>query len=137
MSQENLDVLRSLFDAVARRDTATATKVYDPEVEWDNTRGPLQGLIERKVYRGYEGLGSWWHEYREPWENVWDEVEELIDAGDQVVSVQTIHARGRGSGVAVDLAHVATVWTFRQGKIVRVALFTSRAEALEAVGLSE
>jgi ketosteroid isomerase-like protein len=54
-----------------------------------------------------------------------------------VVSVQTIHARGRGSGVAVDLAHVATVWTFRQGKIVRVALFTSRAEALEAVGLSE
>jgi ketosteroid isomerase-like protein len=51
MSQENLDVLRSLFDAVARRDTATATKVYDPEVEWDNTRGPLQGLIERKADR--------------------------------------------------------------------------------------
>ena len=137
MSQENLDAVRSLFDAVARRDTATVAALYDPEVEWDNTRGPLQGLIERKVYRGYEGLQHWWRQYREPWERVWDEVEDLIDAGDQVVSVQTIHGRGRASGVAVDLAHVATVWTFREGKIVRVALFTTRADALEAVGLRE
>jgi ketosteroid isomerase-like protein len=137
MSQENLDVLRSLFDAVARRDTASAAALYDPEVEWDNTRGPLQGLIERKVYRGHEELGHWWREYREPWESVWDEVEELIDAGDQVVSVQTSHARGRASGVAVDLEHFAAVWTLRRGKIVRVALFTTRAEALEAAGLRE
>jgi ketosteroid isomerase-like protein len=97
----------------------------------------MQGLIERKVYRGYEGLGQWWREYREPWESSWDEVEDLIDAGDQVVSVQSTHARGRASGVAVELAHFAAVWTIRQGKIVRVALFTTPAEALEAVGLRE
>jgi hypothetical protein len=29
------------------------------------------------------------------------------------------------------------VWTLRQGKIVRVALFATRAEALEAAGLRE
>jgi ketosteroid isomerase-like protein len=137
MSQENVDLLRALFEAVARRDTATVQALYDREVEWDNTRGPLQGLIERKVYRGYDGIRQWWREYREPWETVWDEVEELIDAGDQVVSVQTSHARGRASGVAVDLPHFALVWTFRQGKIVRVVLFTSRADAVEAVGLRE
>lgn len=98
--------------------------------------GPIQGLIERKVYRGHEGLRHWWREYREAWETVWDEVEDLIDAGDQVVSVLTTHARGKASGVAVEL-HMAVVWTFRQGKIVRVALFANRAEALEAAGLSE
>jgi ketosteroid isomerase-like protein len=136
MSQENLDVVRSLFDAVARRDTAAVRALYDPEVEWDNTRGPMQGLIERKVYRGYEGLRQWWREYREAWESSWDEAEDLIDAGDQVVSVQSSHARGRASGVTV-LAHSAAVWTIRQGKIVRVATFTTRAEALEAVGLRE
>jgi ketosteroid isomerase-like protein len=32
---------------------------------------------------------------------------------------------------------MAVVWTFRQGKIVRVALFTTRDEALEAAGLRE
>jgi hypothetical protein len=64
-------------------------------------------------------------------------VEELIDAGDQVVSVGTSHARGKGSGVVVDVEHAATVWTIRHGKIVRVALHKSRAEALDAVGLWE
>jgi ketosteroid isomerase-like protein len=137
MSQQNVDVVRSLFDAVSRRDAATVRALYDPEVEWDNTRGPVHGLTERKVYRGYEAVRRWWQEYWEPWERVWDEVEELIDAGDQVVSVQTTHARGVLNGLAVDLAHVAAVWTFRRGKIVRVALFTTRAEALEAAGLRE
>src|SRR4029453_3615842 len=137
MSQENVDVVGSLFDAVSRRDARTARALYDPEVEWDNTRGPVQGLNERKVYRGYEAVRRWWQEYWEPWERVWDEVEELIDAGDQVISVQTTHARGAPSGFAVDLAHVAAVWTLRRGKIVRVALFTTRAEALEAAELRE
>jgi ketosteroid isomerase-like protein len=137
MSQQNVDVVSALFDAAARRDTATVLALCDPDVEWDNTRGPMQGLVEGKLYRGYEGLRRWWREYREPWESVWDEVEELIDAGDQVISVQTVHARGRASGVAIDLAHIAMVWTFRQGRIVRVRLFTTRAEALEAAGLRE
>ena len=137
MSQENLDVVRLLFDAVSRRDAETVRALYDPEVEWDNTRGPVLGLIEPKVYRGYEEVWRWWREYWEPWERVWDEVEELIDAGDQVVSVQTTHARGRTDGLGVDLAHVAAVWTFRRGKIGRVALFTTRAEALRDAGLSE
>jgi ketosteroid isomerase-like protein len=137
MSQENVEAVRTLFDAAARRDSATVLALYDPDVEWDNTRGPMQGLVEAKVYRGYEGLRHWWREFREPWESVWGELEELIDAGDQVVSVGTSHARGKGSGVVVDLEHAATVWTFREGKIVRVALYTGRAEALEAVGLRE
>jgi ketosteroid isomerase-like protein len=132
-----MDVVRSLFDAVSRRDAATVRELYYPEVEWDNTRGPVKGLNERKVYRGYEAVWHWWREYWEPWERVWDEVEELIDAGDHVVPVQTTHARGVLNGLAVDLAHVAAVWTFRRGKIVRVALFTTRAEAPEAVGLRE
>jgi uncharacterized protein len=137
MSQENVEVVRALFDAAARRDSAAVLALYDPAVEWDNTRGPMQGLVEGKVYRGYEGLRQWWREFREPWESVSGELEELIDAGDQVVSVGSSHARGRASGVAVDLEHSATVWTVRQGKIVRVRLFATRAEALEAAGLRE
>jgi ketosteroid isomerase-like protein len=137
MSQENVEIVRQLFDAVARRDSAIVLALYDPEVEWDNTRGPMKGLVERKVYRGYEGVQHWWREAREPWESGWNEVEDLIDAGDQVVSVQTSHVRGRASGIAVELAHFAAVWTIREGKIVRVALYTTRSEALEAAGLAE
>jgi ketosteroid isomerase-like protein len=62
--------------------------------------------------------------------------EELIDAGDRVVSVGTTRGRGRASGADVVWKH-AGVWTIRDGKIVRVVWFNAREEALEAVGLRE
>jgi hypothetical protein len=34
-------------------------------------------------------------------------------------------------------AHGAMVWTFRDGKVVRLAIHENREEALEAAGLSE
>jgi ketosteroid isomerase-like protein len=62
--------------------------------------------------------------------------EELIDAGEQVISVVTRHARGRASGVEVERPF-ALLWTLREGKVIRVVWFLDRAEALEAAGLSE
>ena len=62
------------------------------------------------------------------------ELEELIDAGEQVVSVQRIIARARASGVATELRY-ATVNTIRNSKIVRGREYWPRGEALEAVGL--
>ena len=72
----------------------------------------------------------------EAWESIEDECEELIDGGDHVVSVVNSRGRGRASGVEVELTHAA-VWTIGQGKVVRVAWFGTREQALEAAGLSE
>ena len=66
-----------------------------------------------------------------------DNLEELIDVGDSVVSVVNTRARGRASGVEVEWTHNAGVWTIREGKVVRVAWFAAREEALEAAGLAE
>ena len=60
----------------------------------------------------------------------------MIDAGEQVVSVQRITGRARGSGVETELRY-AVVNTVRNGKLVRGREYWTRAEALEAVGLSE
>jgi ketosteroid isomerase-like protein len=53
-----------------------------------------------------------------------------------VIAVVTRRARGRASGVEVERPF-ALVWTLRGGKVARVVWFLSRAEALEALGLSE
>ena len=71
------------------------------------------------------------------WESFEDNVQELIDAGEQVIVRGDERGRGRTSGVEVEWAGNAGVWTIRDGKIIRVAWFASREEALEAVGLSE
>jgi ketosteroid isomerase-like protein len=65
-------------------------------------------------------------------------VEELIDAGERVISVETTRGRGLASGAVVEV-HQCGIWTIRTGKIVRVEwLDATREEALdEAAGLSE
>jgi ketosteroid isomerase-like protein len=64
------------------------------------------------------------------------EPEAIVDAGDYVVA--TIHNTGRGasSEAAVEM-RVPVVLEIREGKLVRLEVFETRAEALEAVGLRE
>jgi ketosteroid isomerase-like protein len=60
-----------------------------------------------------------------------NELEELLDAGDQVVALLTFRGEGRSSGAAVE-ARIANVWTLHEGKVVRMQYFGDREEALAA-----
>lgn len=66
------------------------------------------------------------------WEAFEDEVQELIDTGEKMISVVTSRGRGRASGVEIEWPGRAGLWTIRDGKIVHVAWFPTREEALEA-----
>jgi ketosteroid isomerase-like protein len=136
VSEENVEIVRCVYEAAARHDAATVLTFYDPEVEFDFSPSPLGGLMRRGVYRGHEGVRRWSRERYESWEVIEDDCDELIDAGEQVVSVVTTRGRGRASGAEVEWTHHG-VWTIRAGKIVRVAWFRTRDEALEAAGLEE
>ena len=134
-----MKVVRKLFDAVARRDNEAVLSLYDPDIEFDGTRhrwAEIMGTDESR-FRGHDGLREWSRRYYEVWGSIEDTLEELIDAGDQVITVVTTRGRGRGSGVEVEWKHNSGVWTISDGKITRVVWFPSREEALEAAGLSE
>jgi ketosteroid isomerase-like protein len=135
MSRENVEVVKQVFDAAGRRDGASVLALYDTEVEWDASRIPLGGLMGRVVY-GHDDLRNWFREWFGASEGLEDLYDELIDAGEQVISVARIRAQGRSSGVQVEMRGAAA-WTIREGKIVRVVWFPTREEALEAVGLRE
>jgi ketosteroid isomerase-like protein len=137
MSQENVEVVRRVYEASARRDSATVLALYDRDCELDNTRGAFGDVTGRGVYRGHEEIRRGFRELFEAWENYENECEELIDAGDQVISVSSARGRGRASGLEVEWKHEAGVWTVREGRIVRVVWFPTREEALEAAGLAE
>ena len=135
MSQENVEVVRRVYEAAAGRDAETVLALYDPEVELDASALGVAGIGDvGGVYRGHEGLKSFFREWHEAWGNIKYDYEELIDAGDQVVSVVTRHARGRASGVEVERP-AALVWTLGEGKVLRLVWFLTREEALEAAGL--
>jgi hypothetical protein len=110
---------------------------YDPAVELDVSRAPCRDLVGRGFYHGHDGLRTYFLEWYDAWESVDSDVEELIDAGERVIAVETTRGRGRASGVAVEL-HQCIIWTIRAGKVVRMeALDATREEALEAAGMRE
>jgi ketosteroid isomerase-like protein len=136
MSQENVEIVRRVYEAVARHDTATVLAAYDPEVEWDLSRSVWGDLTGTVIYRGYEELRTFYREWYEAWGKYNEAAQELIDAGQHVVVVAIGRGRGRVSGAEVAWTQYG-VWTMREGRIVRVAWFGTREEALEAAGLSE
>jgi ketosteroid isomerase-like protein len=72
----------------------------------------------------------------EQWASRRMEPQELIDAGDKVVASVRLVGVGSQSGVEAT-ANAAHMWTFREGRIVRLTVFQTMQEALEAVGLVE
>ena len=137
MSQENVEIVRRVFEAAGSRDSASVFELYDPAVEWDATRAPMPRLIGGGgVFHGHEGLRRFFQQRNAIWGEIEDVPKELIDAGERVVSADTERGRGRSSGVEVEMTQYA-VWTIRGGKVARVVWFPTRAEALEAAGLSE
>ena len=137
MSQENIELVRQVYDAVGRRDVTSILALYDPDVEFYFAPGTLADHIGGGgTYRGHEGLRAFDRDLRLAFENFETTYEELIDAGERVVSVSRYRARGRG-GIEVDGPLQFGVWTIRDGKITRVAWFATRDEAVESAGLQE
>jgi ketosteroid isomerase-like protein len=130
MSEENVQIVRQALEAPLRHDNETTLDFYDPDIE-------VRGLIDpHRVYRGRDGVTAYFRDWITPWDSIRGEVDEWIDAGDQVIAI--VHERGRGklSGVDVEQWN-AHVWTLRNGKLFRLRIYASKLEALEAVGLPE
>jgi uncharacterized protein len=134
VSQENVETVRRVHEAAARRDAAAVYALYDPDVVLDASRVQIAGFAERDAYRGHDGLRRFFRQWHEAWEDVEYDFEELIDAGDHVIAVVTRRARGRASGAEVEWP-VALLWTLRAGRVSRLAWFPTREDALAAMGM--
>ena len=86
-------------------------------------------------YHGHDGLRAFFHDWSEAFQSFSFHCKEVIDAGDEVISVNAAHGLGRTSGLNVEMEQWA-VWSIRGGKIVRVVWFRTQDEAAEAAGLS-
>ena len=86
--------------------------------------------------RGLEAVKAHLRDFLGTWETYKLEEVRVIDAGERVVQLCRLHAKGKGGGVPLDVP-IAYVHTFRGGKFARTMAFRQHDEALEAVGLRE
>jgi ketosteroid isomerase-like protein len=130
MSRENVELVRRCFDLFGRGEMEAVLRYIDPAIE---TIEPPE-IPGSASYRGHSGLAKAYEHWASQWDDFRVELEELIDAGSDVVAVTTHHGTGRASGANVG-GLVAYVFTVRDGKLARMQIFNTRAEALVAAGL--
>jgi uncharacterized protein len=128
----NLDVVRAGFAAYNAGDVECLLAVCDPDVELV----PLPSLLTGEPYRGHQGVRDYLGAISDDWSQRAVELDRLVEVGDEVVLRGRFQARGRSSGVEVD-APAAWVVSLRDGRVVRLRVYTDPQEALEAVGLGE
>src|SRR5262245_32061545 len=98
MSEENVETIRAVFEAINQGDldAAIAYLPSDFVADWSASLAPESGL-----YRGRDEVRRAFAWTTESWSEVEYFEDEIIDAGDQVVRVGGVRARGKGSGADV------------------------------------
>ena len=136
MSEENVEVVRRMAEAVNRRDPDAFLALCAPDVEWEENTPVYPGL--RRRYRGPVEVRKWFEDaILEPWADFQvEDVELAAGPNGRVFMSGVLVARGKASAVETRLRIWQVFWVEKQ-KAVRRQLYMDPAEALEAAGLSE
>jgi ketosteroid isomerase-like protein len=111
-------------------DVDALLEAFDPEVE---IRPALRTFLASTVYRGHDGVRTWFEETNKPWAELHAEPERFAKADERTLVVIALRARVPGGRVDVD-AEIAHVVTIRDGRIVRMDGYENPAAALAELG---
>jgi ketosteroid isomerase-like protein len=133
MSEENVELVRKSIDAVNRGDLDAWMSFLSPDVVWESQT--IRGVTP--VFRGRAEARAWLEQFRELFEEIHLEIEQITALGDErVLSGYTEIGRGAGSGAPTEQKVWSILWV-AEGLIKRRQSFPTREKALEAAGLSE
>ena len=104
---------------------------FDPEVEGDFTHMP-----DGRMTRGRDELRREVSRWQRTWEQFQTEIEDILDAGKNVVLLVRQTGTGRASGAPTEIRY-GQVFVVRDGAIVSMKTYLDQAEALESAGLLE
>jgi ketosteroid isomerase-like protein len=130
MSEENVAVVRRGLERFMK-----TGEVLEETFDVESLEVHDHDILDGRDYRGAQGFMQWLEDWSAAWEEWSLDPEEYIDAGERVIVVAKMHARGRGSGVEVDRQD-ALLYELRDGLIVRIDYFNNKNEALTAAGLA-
>ena len=128
MSQDNVERLRSLYEAFNRGDFEAVTEAVHPDVEFVR-------IGDQSPLRGQAALREWMEP--DAFEMQRFEPLDFSVNGDKVLVRQNFTGRGAGSGLEMDFVTLA-VFTLDDGLVTRLEAFLpdQEAEALKAAGLA-
>jgi ketosteroid isomerase-like protein len=133
MSQKNVAIVRSAFDAWDRGDTEAILEVCDEDIVVVQAV-ELPGVPA--LQNGHSGVLEAFALWPGYWDDFRIEIVRTADLGEQVVVTTDQSGRSKDTGIEVT-AQFTFLFTLRDGKITEWRIFLREAEALEASRLPE
>ena len=132
MSNDNVEIVRRMWAAWTGEDMSTWLEFFHPQIEW-HTRDDEP---DAGVYRGRSGIEELMEFWSENFDDLGVDAEEFVADGEHVIVPGRVYGRGRSSGVAVELPYTF-LYTVRDGRIMEVREFRSKAQALATLDHEE
>jgi ketosteroid isomerase-like protein len=131
MSRENVEIVRDAISAFNSGDVdrvfAIAHRDFEAHVSPEISAEP-------DSYRGRDGIRRYFDSFREAFDDIHFEAEQLSDAGTSVVVALRMTAVGKHTAIPVEQRN-GGVWTVADGKVAVIDTYASFADALAAAGL--
>jgi ketosteroid isomerase-like protein len=132
MSEQNVDLVRSIYDAFAAGDVPGVVARMSPDMVWNEAEN--FPYADGNPYRGPEAiLGGVFARLGSEWDGFAAVPEEFLDAGDTVVVLGRYRGACKATGRSMD-AQLAHVWRVADGKAVRFQQYTDTLQAARVMG---
>jgi ketosteroid isomerase-like protein len=132
MSEQNVDVVRSIYEAFAAGDVPGVVARMSPDMVWNEAEN--FPYADGNPYRGPEAiLGGVFARLGSEWDGFAASPEEFLDAGDTVVVLGRYRGTCKATGRSMD-AQLAHVWRVADGKATRFQQYTDTLQAARVTG---
>ena len=132
MSQANVDLIRSIYDAFAAGDVPGVLDRMSPDIVWNEAEN--FPYADGNPYEGPQAiLAGVFARLGAEWDGFAALPEEFLDAGDTVVVLGRYRGTCKATGRAMD-AQLAHVWRVRDGKAARFQQYTDTLQAARVMG---
>lgn len=132
MSEENVALVRGIYEAFAAGDVPAVLDRMSPGIVWNEAEN--FPYADGNPYRGTEAiLGGVFARLGSEWEGFAALPEEFLDAGDTIVVLGRYRGTCRATGRTLD-AQLAHVWRVEDGRAVRFQQYTDTLQAARVMG---
>ena len=142
MSEENVEIARRGYAILNEAYRAGDPSIFRPYLEEhcdpDLVLEPAGMLPDSspRPHQGWDGVLAFFGNQMEAFSEGWVKATEFIDRGDYLIVPSRLGGRARHTGLPVEFSFV-NLFSLQDGKVTRLQVHRTKAEALEAAGLSE
>ncbi len=131
MPPDNTQLVRSVYDAFARRDARRLSELLDPQIEWTAAESFL--YADHSPYMGVDAvLKLLFERLPADWDHFSVSAGEILGGGDLVIASGRFEGKFKANGASIN-AQFVQVFQCKDGKVAKCQMYADTAQFKESI----